>query len=138
MDTQGLYGIMPGLIGDDDLEVMLGLIETHPDIETRWFNAARTALGRAAGRDWWWAYNLARKALGAWIYINGILLRQNVDAKKMQLGDWMDACYTMLWQNADEEQQIKLDMELSLPPRGVAIGKSPQAIRQMLTDFAAD
>lgn len=133
-----LGGIMPGLVADDDLPAMLSLMETHPDIESRWIHAARTALGRAGGRDWWWTLNLARKSLGSWMYINGILLRQNVDAKRMELPDWLDACYTMLWQGCDEQAQIKLDLQLCLPPRGVAIHRSSDQVRADLAAFAAD
>jgi hypothetical protein len=137
-DTQGLGGIVPGLVADDDLELMLDLASAHPDIESRWSAAARTALGRGAGRDWWWAWNLSKKALGAWIYVNGILLRQNVNAKSLSYPDWLDACYTMLWQGGDEQQQMKLDMELAMRPKGIAVATSAQATRRMLADFAAD
>ena len=137
-DIEGLYGIMPGLVQDDDLDLMQELVDTHDDITTRWFYAARTALGRAGGRDWWWTWNLAGKALRTWIYINGILLRQGIDSRKMPLPDWLDACYTMLWQGADEEHRIKLDMELCLPPRGVAVKRTPEAAREMMQAFAAD
>ena len=136
MDLDNLGGIMPGLVADEDLAAMDELIAGHPDIETRWLHAARTALGRAAGRDWWWALNLSKQALGTWIYMNGILLRQNVNSKNLGFADWLDACYTLFWENADEEHRIQLDMRLSLPPRGVALGS--RSSRQMAMDFAAD
>lgn len=129
---------MPGLVADDDLERMAALMREHPDIETRWFHAARTALGRAGGRDWWWAHNLARKSLSGWIYINGILLRQGIDAKKVGLADWLDACYTLLWQGSDEEHQIKLDLELSARPKGIPIRRTRAQLRQEMAAFAAD
>lgn len=138
VDTRNLYGIMPGLIADQDLDTMHDLMDSHPDIGDRWRYSAQVALGRAAGRDWWWALNLCHKALGSWIYTNGILLRQNVDAQKMQLGDWMDACYTLYWQNASEEDQMKLDMTLSMRPKGVALRQSRAEIAKMVSDFAAD
>lgn len=137
-DLQGLYGIMPGLILDDDLDVMDELMATHPDIEDRWFWAARTALGRAAGRDWWWAHNLSRKALGVWMYMNGMLLRQGVNAQTIAFPDWLDACYTMLWHNADEEHKTKLDLELSARPRGLPTHEPKGSVRQMVAAFAAD
>lgn len=139
MDMDDLYGIIPGLIGDEDLELMYELSQTHTDITTRWFYAARKALGRAAGRDWWWARNLSRKSLNSWSYVNGALLRQGVDAKKVGYPDWLDACYSMLWQGCHEEdQRIKLDLELGAKPRGEAVIQSPAATRQMLAEFAAD
>lgn len=138
MDTVNLSGIMPGLLDDDDLDLMCELIDTNPDIEQRWINSARMALQRAGGRDWWWTLNLARQALGTWIYSNGMLLRQGVDARAMCLGDWLDACYTLYWERASEEDRMQLDMKLSLPPKGVAVHRSRSATKQMLASFAAD
>lgn len=138
MDLDNLQGIMPGLISEDDLEVMEQIVDSHPDFAQRWVNAARTALGRAAGRDWWWALNLSRHALGTWIYVNGMLLRQGVDSKKISYPDWLDACYTLFWQNASQEDQKKLDAMLGIPPQGVAVRRSKAATTQMLNEFAAD
>jgi len=138
MDTEGLYGIVPGLLADDDLDLMESLWATDADITTRWFYAARTALGRGAGRDWWWAQHLSVKSLQAWPYVNGTLLRQNVDARKLAFPDWLDACYMTLWSNASEEDRIKLDFELNMRPKGIATPASRAAQRQMGMDFAAD
>lgn len=138
VDLDDLAGIMPGLIADDDLDAMEAIMATHPDVEKRWLNAARMALQRAGGRDWWWTLNLARHALGTWIYTNGLLLRQNVDAKNLMLGDWLDACYTLYWQNGSEEDRLKLDMTLSARPRGVGVRQSKAQTRQMAAAFAAD
>lgn len=138
IDLTGLCGIMPGLIADEDLDAMSALMREHDDIEDRWFWAARTALGRGAGRDWWWAHNLSRRALGSWMYLNGILLRQGIDAKVLAYPDWLDACYTLLWQGADEQHQIKLDLELSARPKGIFTRQSKQEVRQMLAEFAAE
>lgn len=138
LDMEDLSGIMPGLVADDDLDAMEQIMEHTGDIADRWQAAARTALGRAAGRDWWWARNLCRKALGTWMYTNGLLLRQNVSAKDMQLGDWMDACYTLYWQNADEAAQITLDLELSALPAGIRVRQSKASTKKMNAAFAAD
>ncbi len=138
LDMEHMQGIVPGLIGEDDLERMWHLAQGHPDIRRRWTNAARVALGRAGGRDWWWTYNLCRKALGIWIYTNGLLLRQNVNHHDISLPDWLDACYTLYWEHADEEARIKLDMELSMRPAGVAVRQSAAQARRMAMDFAAD
>lgn len=109
-----------------------------PDIERRWVNAARVALGRGSGRDWWWSLNLIGKSLQSWPYINGKLLLSGVDAHHLPFPDWLDACYMLLWGNCDENSRIKLDLELSLPPAGVALRQSKEAKQKMLADFAAD
>ncbi len=108
------------------------------DFERRWLNAARVGVGRAGGRDWWWTVNLIRKALGSWSYINGKLLLSGVDSRHMFLPDWLDACYMMLWANAEEKERIKLDTRLSMPPAGVAVRQSKAAKAKMLAEFAAD
>jgi len=138
IDLDNLYGLVPGLIDDEDLDEMDRLARTHPDIAQRWFWAARTALGRAGGRDWWWTHNLCRKALSVWMYINGTLVRQNVDSRKTGLPDWLDACYMMLWSGGDEEGRIKLDLELNTRPRGLPVGQSRQDVKAMMAQFAAD
>lgn len=138
MDQENLAGIMPGLIADDDLDVMEQIMQTHPDVEQRWTNAARMALQRAGGRDWWWTLNLAKHCLGTWIYTNGLLLRQGVDSRTMGLPDWLDACYTLYWQNASEQDQMKLDMQLSVRPKGVRIRQSRAQMTEMVNAFAAD
>lgn len=138
LDLERLHGIMPGLVADDDLETMAEMMMVHPDIEQRWSHAARTGLGRAAGRDWWWAFNLARKALGTWIYTNGLLLHAGLDSKEMNLPDWLDACYVLYWRDAKEDDRIKFDLELSLPPKGIAVHQSRRRIQEMGNAFAAD
>lgn len=138
VDPEGLAGVMPGLIADDDLEAMEAIMSSHPDIDRRWINAARMALQRAGGRDWWWTLNLSRQALGAWIYINGMLLRQNIDSARTGLPDWLDACYTMLWERGKEEDRTKLDLQLSMRPKGVGVRQTKAAIAEMTSAFAAD
>jgi hypothetical protein len=44
----------------------------------------------------------------------------------------------MLWSGVDEKERIKLDLELSLPPAGVAVRQSKTAKLKMLSEFAAD
>lgn len=121
---------------DDDVEAMYQLSLLHNDADSRWQYAARAAIGRAGGRDWWWTANLCKKALMGWPYINGRLQLEGVNAHNTPFPDWLDATYMLLWGNSDEKGQIKLDLELSLPPRGVAVPRTTQ--RKMAEDFAAD
>lgn len=137
LDPQNLAGVFPGLIADDDLETMEHIMSTHPDYEQRWIWAARTALERAGGRDWWWVRNMCHQALGTWMYTNGILVRQGV-CTATAFPDWLDACYTLWWAGASEEDRIKLDLKLGMPPAGVALKQSRSATKEMLGAFAAD
>lgn len=137
-DLDALRGVVPGAIGDSDVEDMFRLARELPDIDRRWANAARAALGKGSGRDWWWSRNLIKRSLQAWPYINGKLLLSGVRAQATPLPDWLDACYMLLWQNADDKDRVKLDLELSAPPAGVAIRRTKEQTKQMLADFAAD
>jgi hypothetical protein len=137
-DLDTLAGVFPGSIGDDDVDAMYHLAMSDPDVERMSLNAARVAVGRGSGRDRWWSVNLTRKALGGWAYINGKLLLSGVSARELLLPDWLDACYMLLWSGCDEQGQIKLDLELSLPPAGVAIRRSKAEKEKMLAAFAAD
>lgn len=137
-DLDGLAGVFPGSIGDDDVDAMYHLALSDPDIDRRWLNAARVAVGRGSGRDWWWSVNLVKRALGGWPYINGKLLLSGVSAAHVPLPDWLDACYMLLWSGCDEKERIKLDLELSMPPAGVALRQSKAAKVKMAEAFAAD
>jgi hypothetical protein len=137
-DLEDLSGVFPGSVGDDDVDALYRAGLSHPDADRRWVNAARVAVGRGSGRDWWWSLNLVRKALAGWPYINGRLLLSGVDCHRTPFPDWLDACYMMLWSGVDEKERIKLDLELSLPPAGVAVRQSKTAKLKMLSEFAAD
>lgn len=117
---------------------MFHLAMSDPDIDRRWRNAARVAVGAGSGRDWWWSVNLIRKSLSAWPYINGKLLLSGVNARTLPCPDWLDACYMLLWSNCDENGRIKLDLELSMPPAGIAVRQSKAAKVKMAESFAAD
>lgn len=137
-DLDGLSGVFPGSIGDSDVEAMYHISRDVPDADSRWTNAARAALGRGSGRDWWWSRNLIKRSLQAWPYINGKLQLSGVRAHDTSLADWLDATYMLLWSGSDDKGRVKLDTELSMPPVGVAIRRSPAQTKQMLADFAAD
>lgn len=135
MDTKQLSGIFPGLIRDDDLDRMVELMHDPVNLEGMQ-QVATKVLEAAGGRDWWWTLNLTRKAINAWTPVNGILVRQGVRAEGIGLPDWLDACYSMLWERGDETQRAALDAELGIVPAGMrAKGK---ARRQMMAAFQAD
>lgn len=138
-DLDTLTGVLPGAIGDDQLEAMWEASRDDPaDASRRWLNAARVAVGRGGGRDWWWTVNMARKCLGIWPYLNGQLLRDGVNAELLPFPSWLDAAFMFLWSNQEEEGRTKLELELSMLPQGVGVHMSGAATRKMLADFAAD
>lgn len=134
-DFDHLSGVFPGLVLESTIDQMMEVLhdrQNHSSLE----EVARNVIQAVGGRDWWWTVNLTRKALGSWMHINGFLVRQGVRCDSVIMPDWLDACYTFLWERADENAKIALDLELSTAPLGI----KPNALqtKQMLADFAAD
>lgn len=135
MDFDTLSGVFPGLVADEDVDAISELAMEPASQETMQ-EVARKVVQAAGGRDWWWSVNLTKAAIGNWIYVNGFLVRQGIRADSIGFPDWLDACYTWFWEKGDDNQKAALDATLSLPPRGVKVGR--QKIEQMMADFAAD
>lgn len=136
-DLESLHGVFPGLLADDSTGDLWEFCHLG-DFDKRCTLAARAGLGRAAGKDWWWALNLARKILTGWPIINGIMLRQAIRPRDMELSDYLDAVYSLLYERGKDEDRMKLDFELAMLPRGVRVKQSPAARKAMLMAFAAD
>lgn len=136
-DPAELAGVFPGMCLDADLEAMLAL-SFHPDFTQRCTNAARVAVGRGAGRDWWWALNLVNKIFSGFPLVNGVMLREGVDIQAVRFPDYLDAVYSLLWERGDEEGRMKLDLELQVLPKGVAIRQGAAARKAMEQAFASD
>lgn len=136
-DPDSLAGVFPGMCADEDLEILLELSFAE-DFTTRCTNTARVAVGRGAGRDWWWALNLVNKIFSGFPLVNGVMRREGVAIKDTDFPDYLDAVYSLLWERGDEEGRMKLDLELQLLPKGVAIRQSGAAKRAMAAAFASD
>lgn len=136
-DPEHLVAVFPGMVTDSSLDLLWDF-SFAGDFSKRSTLAARAAVGRAAGKDWWWAMNLIRKLLSAWPVFNGVLLREGVDSRQVQLADYLDAAYSLLWQRCSEEERMKLDIELAMLPAGVRVRQSKAARMAMLEAFQAD
>lgn len=137
-DVETLTGVLPGSVGDSDIEQMWMLTKTDPNPDRRCLNAARAAVGRGAGRDWWWAVNLSKRIVQGWPYINGQMLLSGIHAYTTSFPDYLDAVYMLLWRNGDDEARRKFDLELQLPPMGVAVRQTRRQKIDMAEAFAAD
>lgn len=137
-DSERLAGIFPGLIDEDHIDHMLRVWLEVPDADLRCELAARKLLGRAAGMDWVWAWNLMRLCQRGWLFINGMLLRQGVNASQMSLSDWLAAAYTLIYESKDETGRVALEAELSIPPRGVRLHLPAAVQHQGALAFALD
>lgn len=136
-DLDHLGGIFPGLATAESLDDLWQL-SVLGDFDKRCTLAARMGLGRAAGKDWWWAVNMIRKIVGGWPIINGIMLREGIAARELLLPDYLDAVYSLMWERGKDEDRMKLDVELQQLPKGVRVKQSAAQKKAMLAAFAAD
>jgi hypothetical protein len=137
-DLDTFAGVVPGAVVDADVDAMFQLGLQYDDRDRRWVNAARVAVGRAGGRDWWWVANLSKRCLQGWAYIHGKLLLEGVNARRLPFADWLDAAYMMMWLNQDEKGRMKFDAELSMVPAGATVARTPAQVQAMAEAFAAD
>lgn len=137
-DPNDLSRIFPGLIRPRDVPAMSEIVELGEleDLERRWRNTARKALGRASGRDWWRAANMIQKALDSWTVLNGSLMLAGINSRELPLDSWLDAAYVQMMRNLDDNERTKLEFELNRPPKTGGIQMT--ASRQSLAAFAAD
>lgn len=137
-DPARLAGIFPGLIDETDIDSMLQMWLDFDDADLRCELAGRKLLGRAAGMDWVWAFNLMQLTARIWIFLNGMLLRQGVNATQLSLSDWLSAAYTLIYESKDEAGRIALEAELATPPRGVRLHIPAAVQHQGAMAFALD
>lgn len=128
--------VFPGMISHKDAWEMWEAWKTFDDMERRSVNAARVALGKASGREWWWTHNLINEVVDSWTSINGILVREGVRAEKERLPNWLDAAYILVCERSSEEERIAFRARLNLPPKNVGMLLSNTATRKALLDFA--
>jgi hypothetical protein len=137
-DPEHLAGIFPGLVADECVDSMLDVWLGVEHAGDRCERAARKLLGRAAGMDWVWAFNLMRLCLRGWLFLNGLLLRQGVNASTLPLSDWLMAAYTLIYESKDEAGRLALELELSTPPAGVRLVIPAAVQHQGAMAFALD
>lgn len=136
-DFDTLHAVFPGMVDVGFLDALWE--RSHAgDFDKRCTLAARAALGRASGKDWWWAWNMTKKILSSWPILNGVMLRQGIRATQLPLADYMDAVYSLLQERGKDEDRMKLDIELQTLPAGVRVRQSSAAKKAMLAAFAAD
>lgn len=137
-DPETLLGLFPGLVAPEDLDDMLLRLVEIPDSQTRCQRAARVLLRRGSNMEWVVAWNLIKLCRGAWLWVNGALVRQGVRAGTESLADWLDAAYTLLYEGKDEKGRMAFETELTMPPKGEHLAVSAAAQRRAAMAFAAD
>lgn len=123
LDPAGPRAIVPGMLGaDDQVDVNHRWVTGDIDADTL-VTAARSAVGTAAGRFWWEATRIVELVTEAktWPILYGRLLRSGVRLDQVSLSAFCDVIWSMLMENANDEQRHQIEMELSLPPADVEV-----------------
>ena len=115
-----LADVFPGQLRDSDIPAVFESALHDPDFDRRCHLAARAALERATGREWWWAYNLIGEARSGWIVVNGRLMLAGISAHDTNIADWLDAAFVSIMMSLDESGQKRLESRLRKIPAGVA------------------
>lgn len=125
------YQIIPGWIEDArdrhwiNEQALDGII-TEDEID----EVTKEAISVAAGRPYWWAFNLlattGRDAL-SWSSIHGSLALHGIHADEVSLGFWLDALYASLLEKMHEQnEKTSLDTHLETPPAGTAFDEESE------------
>lgn len=137
-DPDRLSGVFPGLIRTSDVEAMCAAVQMFDDMDRRWENVARAALGRVTGREWWRALNLMKMLLSTWNTVDGAMLLSGCDPRRMSIGPFLDAATVHMTREMDESAIRQFNMDLDKLPAGVK-GRGVAAVaRRSLAAFAAD
>ena len=133
-----LAGIFPGLVADRDAGEIFGLWMSEPDMQRRCINVSRKALERAANREWHWTLNMIKEIQESWTHVNGKLVREGVRADTENLGNYLDAAYTLFAQILPEKEFKAFETRLRRLPAGGFSGKPRMSSRADLMAFAKD
>jgi CubicO group peptidase (beta-lactamase class C family) len=124
----GMNRIIPGWLVDGQRELMDQLLDGT--IEDEDLNEATLeALTVAGGRPYWWIANMVGMASSTntfWGILNGRLLLGGVHASAVSLSAWIDALYSCMVDNMDEETRLKFDSHIDMPPAGIPIDEEEE------------
>lgn len=112
--------LLPGLLPLDEQADVYHRIQSG-DLAVEEINQAwRDLLGAATGRTWWSASRLCSAAADpeAWPVVHGRLLSSGIDLEQVSIGAFCNAVFFMLLSGSDEEERMRIKMELEMPPPG--------------------
>lgn len=115
-----LADILPGMLGDDDAEVLEEALMAGEVSEQDIKDSVFEVITLAAGRDWWWALNLIQSVATVWTQVYGQLVAQGVRFDQLPLGAVLDAMYATLAARMDKDRLRAFDSDLARPPVGHA------------------
>lgn len=122
--------LFPGLLRDSVLERDVWRIMGRGESSAaELVEAARDMVTTAGGRPWWEVDRLVRSAMHPDVraLVLGNLGMRGLDPNKISLGLFCDAVYALLVRNADDQQRMRIDMELRAVPAEVDDGEDFEA-----------
>jgi hypothetical protein len=102
-------------------------------------SAAHTVLETVTGRRWWEGQQLLRMSTQPELL--GRLTLAGVDPWQRSAYEWCAATYALCTQNASEQDRMRFDFQLGLPPKGYedawgdSGGDDPEAVNQALAGW---
>lgn len=111
-------GLIRGLSTDDLIDALVARRVTVADLD----QAARDAIAEISGMKWWSATRLAAWLVGNWHTLGSAVLSRGLDMQTAPLGAVLVVTYRVILENCkDEQERQKVDIELDMVPRGVAV-----------------
>jgi hypothetical protein len=102
-------------------------------------HAAHQVLETVTGRRWWEGCRLFTVSVQPDVL--GHLTLAGVDPWQRSAYEWCAATYALLTRNADEKDRLRIDFQLSIPPRGYEDdwatdgGDDPAVVEKALTEW---
>lgn len=121
-DQVSLWGILPGLLEEQDAEEYLTDLMISGDLDRDVYEEmVWEVVGIAAGREWWTALHLLgnAKAEAHSLIIRGMLALNGVDATRISLAAFLDAIYMIFVERMTEPNRQRFDLLISKAPPGV-------------------
>lgn len=119
-ETIDALNIFPGLLDPVDQERFDELVFGGGLAVDEFKETIYEIIAEVSGHTWWWTIHLLSLLRGPnstqWL---GEMVR--FDANNMSLGAWVNALYALLVKHQKEEDRMRLDMELEMPPPGVEL-----------------
>ncbi|MEU7010363.1 hypothetical protein [Streptomyces sp. NPDC046332] len=116
LDLHRLHVLAARLADDNTREELADLVIAMPAAAVELHRESLRLLADATGWRWWEAARLLSSS-GA-PALTGRLTLAGVDPWAVSVGQWCAATYSILAENKDEKDRLKLDFQLSIPPPG--------------------
>lgn len=112
--------VLPGLLDEEGEQRFDELVFSGGLERDEYTNTIYEIIAEVSGHTWWWTMHLLSLLQGPnatqWL---GEMTR--LDASRVSLGAWLNSLYSLLVKYQKEEDRMRLDMELEMPPPGIEL-----------------